>query len=607
MPELGDLKVTIFLDVKKFEDGTKKVVVSLKNVEAAEGKAKSSTDTFTASTVKQGTELEKLKAKYDQLTQKLNLYYDAGKKGTLQYKQMETDQRRLFKEISNLEQGLTKTGRASEFFRTKSVNLGADLVILSYGVRGIISDVKTLGDELGKTDKDFGVIAESSANATITFLAMVPALKALGSILPKVFLVGSAALAQFALQVAMVVKVLKDLPSAIDSVKQILSGANIWDLWIDKTAELTGGLIDLRSQINNTASDLYTLSGSIWNAYGQFYQSNIMVGPPEANIDSKKITEWRRGLEKPPSGRTGTGTKKEVDPWAEFTKTFNEQLEHYREYNTLTNENLQSLLAQLEANKSLADTLSKQTEYLRMLKDLYREINKGLKLDGFNVLLGPEPTGDIRTRIPHRAPAGGVQRSSLGTGYDPQGADATAKASEIAVTNFDKMVQDLQAMNSLAGDLKNILGEGSEDFLAKMQQAIQIIIMAANLMKKQKSGGGVEFGDILGIFGGFLKLAFLAEGGPAAGSQPYIVGERGPELFVPDSNGYVIPNFLMPYLKQAGQFSQYREFGGRVTAPGGYGQAIYLNGRILDDAAKRDIASRGIYLENLSVDSGSLN
>ena len=33
-----------------------------------------------------------------------------------------------------------------------------------------------------------------------------------------------------------------------------------------------------------------------------------------------------------------------------------------------------------------------------------------------------------------------------------------------------------------------------------------------------------------------------AMGGPTAGNTPYLVGERGPELFVPNSDGYIVPN-----------------------------------------------------------------
>ena len=39
--------------------------------------------------------------------------------------------------------------------------------------------------------------------------------------------------------------------------------------------------------------------------------------------------------------------------------------------------------------------------------------------------------------------------------------------------------------------------------------------------------------------------AFLADGGSANANTPYVVGERGPELFVPRSSGTVIPNHAL--------------------------------------------------------------
>lgn len=44
-----------------------------------------------------------------------------------------------------------------------------------------------------------------------------------------------------------------------------------------------------------------------------------------------------------------------------------------------------------------------------------------------------------------------------------------------------------------------------------------------------------------GPIGGFLG-GFLADGGPAKAGKPYIVGEKGPELFVPNSSGNVVSN-----------------------------------------------------------------
>lgn len=52
-------------------------------------------------------------------------------------------------------------------------------------------------------------------------------------------------------------------------------------------------------------------------------------------------------------------------------------------------------------------------------------------------------------------------------------------------------------------------------------------------------GGG---GTGAGLFGGKIIPGFLASGGPASSNQAYIIGEQGPELFVPNVNGTVIPN-----------------------------------------------------------------
>jgi len=38
------------------------------------------------------------------------------------------------------------------------------------------------------------------------------------------------------------------------------------------------------------------------------------------------------------------------------------------------------------------------------------------------------------------------------------------------------------------------------------------------------------------------ELAGLASGGPVIGGRPYVVGEAGPELFVPGSSGSIVAN-----------------------------------------------------------------
>lgn len=44
------------------------------------------------------------------------------------------------------------------------------------------------------------------------------------------------------------------------------------------------------------------------------------------------------------------------------------------------------------------------------------------------------------------------------------------------------------------------------------------------------------------VGGGGGRVGARARGGPVTGGEPYLVGERGPELFVPESSGQIVPN-----------------------------------------------------------------
>jgi len=57
-------------------------------------------------------------------------------------------------------------------------------------------------------------------------------------------------------------------------------------------------------------------------------------------------------------------------------------------------------------------------------------------------------------------------------------------------------------------------------------------------------GYGIDFTGAGGI-DKFYKLPGKAMGGPVMANQPYIVGERGPELFVPGNGGSIVPNNMM--------------------------------------------------------------
>ena len=76
------------------------------------------------------------------------------------------------------------------------------------------------------------------------------------------------------------------------------------------------------------------------------------------------------------------------------------------------------------------------------------------------------------------------------------------------------------------------------------------------------SAGNFAFAGPAGVVSALGGL-FKADGGPVAGKSPYIVGERGPELFVPKTDGKIVPNHELANYP-------FRGTGGNVSA-GGYG------------------------------------
>lgn len=108
-----------------------------------------------------------------------------------------------------------------------------------------------------------------------------------------------------------------------------------------------------------------------------------------------------------------------------------------------------------------------------------------------------------------------------------------------------------QQTQALKDGLVNAIieGENFADVMANVAKAMAKAALQAALFGEgpMASGGG---GFLSGLFGGggFLSSLFKgfggarALGGPVSAGTPYLVGERGPEIIVPQSAGTVIPN-----------------------------------------------------------------
>lgn len=107
---------------------------------------------------------------------------------------------------------------------------------------------------------------------------------------------------------------------------------------------------------------------------------------------------------------------------------------------------------------------------------------------------------------------------------------------------------------------------------------------ALNAASSVGGSGGFSWGSLLGsIFGGFR-----ADGGPVTAGKAYVVGEQGPELVVPNSDGMVVPNHRMAMASGGGDrvvVNQYFSTGVSEAQLYGATQAVY-------DAALAGVADR---------------
>lgn len=96
--------------------------------------------------------------------------------------------------------------------------------------------------------------------------------------------------------------------------------------------------------------------------------------------------------------------------------------------------------------------------------------------------------------------------------------------------------------NALAKAIVN--GKVGFSDLKKVALAAMDDIAQASLRALFRPAGGGSFGSGLlnglsGVIAGLLGSPGRATGGPVSGGRPYMVGENGPEVFVPSSSGRI--------------------------------------------------------------------
>ena len=110
------------------------------------------------------------------------------------------------------------------------------------------------------------------------------------------------------------------------------------------------------------------------------------------------------------------------------------------------------------------------------------------------------------------------------------------KAIDLMEEQKEIIGQLVSGVGSELTGLFETLIEGTEDWNKELQNVLKsmsklLLNAGLNLIGSQNRGN--PLGQLLG---------FRANGGPVSAGSPYIVGEKGPELFTPSTSGNITPN-----------------------------------------------------------------
>ena len=102
---------------------------------------------------------------------------------------------------------------------------------------------------------------------------------------------------------------------------------------------------------------------------------------------------------------------------------------------------------------------------------------------------------------------------------------------------YDRTIAKQQLIQELASDVGGLIANwtgSTDDWIGLLGRALQLLNQFQFGGENETLGGITSF---LGAFGGGRQ-----RGGPVSGGTSYLVGERGPEIFVPRSAGNIVPN-----------------------------------------------------------------
>lgn len=113
---------------------------------------------------------------------------------------------------------------------------------------------------------------------------------------------------------------------------------------------------------------------------------------------------------------------------------------------------------------------------------------------------------------------------------------------------YSKLEHIIEHCNKLSNNLLNSIGP-TKTKINSLQSTLNYFIhsnsrsFTSNILKNiTRNKDDNSYVSIFGKFAAKMLSGARASGGNISQGNPYLVGEKGPEVFVPNQSGYIIPN-----------------------------------------------------------------
>jgi len=315
-------------------------------------------------------------------------------------------------------------------------------------------------------------------------------------------------------------------------------------LLINKTADdTTAEMIDQQAELDALAES--------YKNFGKETDPSKFVGPPlPEGMQKKRDEEAKKALrEKIRLNAVAEAQKREEERRAkELSRIIARDLEKAKEIAIENTKDLEVLKEELKLEGELLGLSEEEKELKTAVFDLEKQ-RKDAIAEIHALQLDKNPAKNLELQLERIAEINGL--------YDEQ----IEKIKEIILANqetADDFVTRIKEGLETAGigDFMTTLSDGFVQAVAMFEDSLADAIVKGkadfsdlgDFIKQVLAKAMVQkfiTGPIMGLFG-------LAKGGPANAGQPYIIGEEGPEIFVPKQSGVVLPNSSLKGMNDGG-------------------------------------------------------